>query len=90
MDLTTYERLIKTENAARKYLLGFCFENHQRYCPRCKGKKLYRLADDRRRVYRKFLFSLSHQEDPSTLAGCRDSVAGSVCPTSISRAIHSR
>lgn len=49
MDLTTYERLVKTENAARKYLLGFCFENHQRFCPRCKGKKLYRLADDRRR-----------------------------------------
>ena len=49
MDLTTYERLVKTENAARKYLLGFCFENHQRYCPRCKGKKLYQLADDRRR-----------------------------------------
>jgi len=34
-------------------------------------------------AYRKFLFSLSHQEDPSPLAGCRDSVAGSVCPTSI-------
>jgi transposase len=49
MDLTTYERLVKTENAARKYLLGFCYENHQRFCPRCKGKKLYRLADDRRR-----------------------------------------
>ncbi len=49
MDLTAYERLVKTENAARKYLLGFCFENHQRFCPRCKGKKLYRLADDRRR-----------------------------------------
>ena len=49
MDLTSYERLVKTENAARKYLLGFCFENHQRFCPRCKGKKLYRLADDRRR-----------------------------------------
>jgi transposase len=49
MDLTTYERLVKTENAARKYLLGFCFENHQRFCPRCTGKKLYRLADDRRR-----------------------------------------
>jgi transposase len=49
MDLTTYERLVKTENAARKYLLGFCFENHERFCPRCKGKKLYWLADDRRR-----------------------------------------
>jgi transposase len=49
MDLTAYERLVKTENAARKYLLGFCFENHQRFCPRCKEKKLYRLADDRRR-----------------------------------------
>lgn len=49
MDLTSYERLVKTENDARKYLLGFCFENHQRFCPRCKGKKLYRLVDDRRR-----------------------------------------
>jgi transposase len=49
MDLTTYECLVKTENSARKYLLGFCFENHQRFCPRCKRKKLYRLADDRRR-----------------------------------------
>jgi transposase len=49
MDLTTYERLIKTENAARKYLLGFCFDNHQRFCPRCGTRKLYRLADDRRR-----------------------------------------
>ena len=33
MDLTTYERLIKTEFAARNYLLGFCFENHQRFSP---------------------------------------------------------
>jgi transposase len=49
MDLTTYERLIKTDNAARKYLLGFCLENHQRFCPRCGTRKLYRLADDRRR-----------------------------------------
>jgi transposase len=49
MDLTTYERLVKTENAARNYLLGFCFENHQRFCPRCGTRKLYRLADDRRR-----------------------------------------
>ena len=49
MDLTTYERLIKTEFAARNYLLGFCFENHQRFCPRCETRKLYRLKDGRRR-----------------------------------------
>jgi transposase len=49
MGLTTYERLIKTENAARRYLPGFCLENHQRFCPRCGTRKLYRLADDQRR-----------------------------------------
>jgi transposase len=49
MDLNAYERLIKTESAARKYLLGFCFENHQRFCPRCETRKLYRLKDGRRR-----------------------------------------
>jgi transposase len=49
MDLTTYERLIKTEFAARNYLLGFCFENHQCFCPRCGTRKLYRLKDGRRR-----------------------------------------
>ncbi len=49
MDLTTYERLIKTESAARKYLAQNSFKNRRRFCPRCGTKKLYRLQDERRR-----------------------------------------
>lgn len=52
MDLDTYEKLIRTESSARSYMLGFCWKNHQRYCPRCKNRKVYRLADDRRRCSR--------------------------------------
>jgi len=52
MDLISYEKLIKTEFSARKYMLGFCLKNHQRICPRCGHRKLYRLADSRRRCSR--------------------------------------
>jgi len=52
MDLISYEKLIKTEFFARKYVLGFCLKNHQRICPRCNNRKLYRLADGRRRCGR--------------------------------------
>ena len=43
MYLTSYEHWTKTENAARNYLLGFCFENYQLFRPRCKGNRLYRV-----------------------------------------------
>jgi len=52
MDLKTYETLVKSENSARRYLLGFCWKNHQRFCPRCGSRGLYRLSDDRRRCKR--------------------------------------
>jgi transposase len=52
MDLSTYERLIKSESAARKFLLGFCWKNQQRFCPRCRSRKFYRLKDGRRRCAR--------------------------------------
>lgn len=52
MDLVSYEKLIKTEFSARKYMLGFSLKNHQRICPRCGYRKLYRLADGRRRCSR--------------------------------------
>ena len=45
----TYEDAVRTEATARKYLLGFCWKNHQRFCPRCRTRKLYRLADGRYR-----------------------------------------
>ena len=49
MNLTNYEHLIKSESTARKYLLGFCWKNQQRFCPRCRTRKLYRLGDRRYR-----------------------------------------
>lgn len=52
MDLETYEKLVRSESSARRFLLGFCWKNHQRSCPRCQGRRLYRLADGRRRCAR--------------------------------------
>ena len=43
MDLTTYYDLISSEQG-RRYLLGKCFHNHQRFCPRCRMRKLYKLG----------------------------------------------
>lgn len=48
MDLSTYESLIRSESAARRFVLGFCFKNQQRLCPRCRTRKLYRTGDRRR------------------------------------------
>ncbi len=52
MDLISYEQIIKTENTARRYLLKFCWENHQRFCPKCRTRKLYNLAEKRKRCSR--------------------------------------
>ncbi|MBA7542104.1 hypothetical protein ES705_34423 [subsurface metagenome] len=52
MDINTYEQLIRSESTARKYLLGYCWKNHQRFCPRCRCRKLYKLGDGRRRCAR--------------------------------------
>jgi len=52
MELEAYEKLVRTESSARRYLLGYCWKNHQRFCPRCRQRKLYRLADGRRRCAR--------------------------------------
>lgn len=52
MDLESYERLISGEAAARRFVLGFCLENHQRVCVRCGCRRLYRLSDGRRRCSR--------------------------------------
>ncbi|WP_045210723.1 transposase [Desulfonatronovibrio magnus] len=49
MKLNTYEHLIKSHNSAKKFLLKFCWKNHQRYCPRCSCRKVYSLESGRRR-----------------------------------------
>lgn len=52
MDLYTYENLIKSESGANRYLLGFCFKNQQRICPRCHSRKFYKLLSGYRRCQR--------------------------------------
>ncbi len=52
MELNTYYRLISSEDSARKYLSKKCRKNGHRFCPRCKQRKLYKLADDRYRCSR--------------------------------------
>jgi transposase len=52
MDLNTYYKLIASESRARKYLLGKCLKNHQRFCPRCRSRKLYKLQEGRYRCSR--------------------------------------
>lgn len=52
MNILDFNSLTFSENQARKFLSEFCWKNHQRYCPVCKNRKLYRLSDDRRRCGR--------------------------------------
>ena len=52
MELDAYYKLISSETRARKYLLGKCFKNHQRFCPRCRCRKLYKLQEGRSRCSR--------------------------------------
>lgn len=52
MDLIRFNHITSSESKSRRYLLGFCWENHQRHCPRCRERRLYRLASGRRRCSR--------------------------------------
>ena len=52
MDLYTYERLVSSENAARRYLVAKCWVNRIRYCPRCGNRKYYLLNVEKRRCSR--------------------------------------
>jgi len=49
MDLKAYEYLVRNESAARKFLLGFCWKNQQRFCPKCRSRTFIKLTDGRRR-----------------------------------------
>lgn len=52
MDFQSFEKIIQNENSAKKYLLQFCWKNHQRFCPKCRIRKLYALQQNRRRCSR--------------------------------------
>lgn len=49
METEQFDELVDSEAAARRYLLKFCWKDHQRFCPRCKSRKNYRLGSGRRR-----------------------------------------
>ncbi|WP_245588377.1 IS1595 family transposase [Desulfocurvus vexinensis] len=52
MDREEFDTLVADEASAERYLLRHCWENHQRFCPRCKSRKNYRLKSGRRRCAR--------------------------------------
>ncbi|MEJ2367730.1 MAG: IS1595 family transposase, partial [Acidobacteriota bacterium] len=52
MDLKAYEQLVSSESSARRYVTHKCFPLRHRICPRCHARKLYHLADHRRRCSR--------------------------------------
>lgn len=49
MDLKAYEQIIRNESSANRFLLGFCWKNHQRFCPKCRSRSFNKLKDGRRR-----------------------------------------
>jgi transposase len=49
MNISTYNNLVSSEAKARRYLLKKSLNFQQRFCPRCNTRKLYKLADGRRR-----------------------------------------
>lgn len=52
MSIIPFTNVVSSETSSRKFILGFCWKNHQRYCPRCRERKLYRLTGGRRRCTR--------------------------------------
>lgn len=52
MNIKSYELLIKSETTARKFVLGKCFKNQQRFWPFCRSRKFWKSADGRRRCQR--------------------------------------
>lgn len=52
INIITFNSMTFSEKSARRFFLDFCWKNHQRHCPACKNRKLYRLSDGRRRCGR--------------------------------------
>ena len=52
MDLKSFERIVRTENTARRYLTRLCWKNYRRFCIRCNNYQIYRIAGKRFRCKR--------------------------------------
>lgn len=50
--ITGFNHLVSDQKKALRFLLGFCWKNHQRFCPRCRERKVYAIQDGRRRCSR--------------------------------------
>lgn len=44
MDLNSFETLFRSEHRARQFFVKSCGKNYRRFCIRCHGDKLYRIA----------------------------------------------
>lgn len=52
MNLKTFESVVKTERIAHRYLAKLCWKNYQRFCIRCRNRKIYRIRRYRYRCSR--------------------------------------
>lgn len=52
MDVKSFQLLVRTENTARRFLAKACWKNYRRFCSRCRGYEIYRIAGRRFRCKR--------------------------------------
>jgi transposase len=52
MDIESFERIVKTENSARKYIIKSCRKNGHNFCHKCQSRRLYRIRRNRFRCTR--------------------------------------
>lgn len=52
MPLKLFERLVKTEKSAKRFLTGLCWKNYRRFCIRCGNYEIYRKTGGRFRCKR--------------------------------------
>lgn len=58
MNTKVLDGAVQSEATARQYLQRFCWNNYQRFCPRCSSRELYRLSSGRKRCKRcRYTFS---------------------------------
>ncbi len=58
MSVKLLDGVVQSEARARRYLRSVCWNNYQRFCPRCSYRELYRLSSGRSRCKRcRYTFS---------------------------------
>lgn len=44
MSIVFFEHIVKTEKRAKYFLRSLCWKNYRRFCPRCRGYRVYRFT----------------------------------------------